>query len=194
MQTTLYLIRHADSTYTIDERNRPISEKGKEDVNRLRKLFNHIHIDKIYSSPYKRAIQTVEGIAFERNLEIDLVEDMRERTKTQGKLDNFFENVKKLWEKPSFNFEGGESNIEAQTRGIKALNNLLDENMGKSFVIASHGDIMSLMLNHYDSEYEYNFWRQLDMPDAYALVFENSNLQSIKQVWSREKPISPKIK
>lgn len=185
MFTTVYLVRHADSIYTTDEMNRPISERGRLDAIELWRKFKDIDVHKVYSSPYKRAIQTVEGIALDKNLAINLIDDMRERKKIDGKLDNFQENVKKLWDNTSFKFIGGESNKEGQVRGVNAITNLLRENDGKSIVIGTHGDIMTLILNYYDNSYGYEFWKALDMPDAYKLTFSNEKICNIEKVWNR---------
>lgn len=185
MITTIYLVRHADSSYSTDEVNRPISKAGVLDALALHKQFENIKIDKVYSSPYKRSIQTVEEIAESRKLSVELRENFKERKKSNGKLDDFFNNVKKLWDDVHYKFEGGESNMEGQSRGIDAINSVLDENKGKTIVIGTHGDLMSLILNYYDRSFAYEFWRRLDMPDSYKLEFDNSTLKSIEQIWLR---------
>lgn len=79
MITTIYLVRHADSSYSTDEVNRPISKAGVLDALALHKQFENIKIDKVYSSPYKRSIQTVEEIAESRKLSVELRENFKER-------------------------------------------------------------------------------------------------------------------
>jgi 2,3-bisphosphoglycerate-dependent phosphoglycerate mutase len=61
MITNIYFVRHADSSYTPEELNRPLSEKGIKDAKKVTELLSHENITKVISSPYKRAIQTVEG-------------------------------------------------------------------------------------------------------------------------------------
>ena len=62
MQTTIYFVRHAHSTYTPDELGRPLSPKGYMDAERITDSLKHESIHYVLASPYKRAIQTVEGI------------------------------------------------------------------------------------------------------------------------------------
>jgi 2,3-bisphosphoglycerate-dependent phosphoglycerate mutase len=185
MVTTIYLVRHADSIYSTDELNRPISETGMLDVKDLHNQFADVEIDKVFSSPYKRSMQTVELIARSRKLSIEIIEDFRERTKIEGKLDNFLENVAKLWSNETLKLSGGESNVEGQSRGVQALEKIVSDNEGKSVVIGTHGDLMSLIINYYNKSYGYEFWRSLDMPDAYRLTFENNELENIERVWQR---------
>lgn len=77
--TTIYFVRHAHSTYTKEERERPLSEKGYLDAENVTRLLKDKHIEVVISSPYKRAIQTVQGIAHTYKLSIQTEEDLRER-------------------------------------------------------------------------------------------------------------------
>lgn len=80
----LYFVRHAHSVYSPDERNRPLSERGHQDAARVAELLEPEHIHVLISSPYKRAIQTIEGLAERIGFSNqDLVE------------------VKRIWNRPS---------------------------------------------------------------------------------------------
>lgn len=130
-------------------------------------------------------MQTVELIAQSRNLGIEIIEDFKERAKCSGKLENFYENMAKLWNDKTFRFSGGESNIEGQNRGVQALEKIVVENEGESIVIGTHGDLLSLIINYYNKSYGYEFWNALDMPDAYRLTFKDIALTGIERVWQR---------
>ena len=43
--TTIYFVRHAHSTYTKEERERPLSEKGHLDAENVTRLLKDKHID-----------------------------------------------------------------------------------------------------------------------------------------------------
>lgn len=58
--TNIYFVRHANSSYSTDELNRPLSEKGINDAKKVTELLSHENISKVISSPYKRAIQSIE--------------------------------------------------------------------------------------------------------------------------------------
>lgn len=117
--TNVFLVRHAHSNYSTDEWNRPLSEKGRLAIEALPKVFSKIAINVVISSPYRRAVETVEGI--NRNLEVILIEDFKERTISLKKADDFHGEVLKAWVNPHYKLAGGESNKEAQTRGVTAL-------------------------------------------------------------------------
>ena len=111
MKNTYYFIRHAHSIYTPDEINRPLSDKGQESLAQLDFLADK-PITAIYSSPYRRAIQTVEPLAQSLKLTIQSDERLIERKlSSQAIADQDFEkSLMQLWSQPTFSLVGGESN------------------------------------------------------------------------------------
>ena len=184
--TTLYFVRHAHSTYTADEWTRPLSEKGKGDVPQITNILSEEAIDLVVSSPYKRAIQTVQGIADNIGTEVLLMDDLRERTLTTEPAEDFTLAMTKVWEDPTFAWEGGESNVDAQMRGVRAILALLDQHEGKRIAIGTHGNIMVLILQYFDERYGYSFWNGLDMPDIYKVTFDLHKLVNVEKLWDRQ--------
>ena len=183
--TNLYFVRHAHSTYTPDELNRPLSEKGFSDATLVTRLLKTEGIDVVLSSPYKRAVQTVEGIAEYIHTDIGIIEGFKERTLTAVPSNDFAFAIAKVWEDYNFSWEGGESNVVAQERGIESTFKLLDYYKGKNVVIGTHGNIMVLIMNFFDRQYNFSFWQNLDMPDIYKLTFDGKVLRNVERIWDR---------
>ena len=184
--TVIYFVRHAHSVYTSDEYGRGLSNKGVEDTEKLTELFNGKEIDHVFSSPYVRAIDTVKGIADERGLAVRTIEGLKERRLAEEPVDDFRAVINKLWTNPSFAFPGGESNKAAKERGSAVINNLLKQYKEEHLVIGTHGNIMVLMMNEFDSTYDFQFWKQTTMPDVYKLTFEQEKLVDVHRMWSTE--------
>jgi 2,3-bisphosphoglycerate-dependent phosphoglycerate mutase len=181
--TVIYFVRHAHSYYTADEYNRPLSDKGFEDRERVTKLFKDKIIHAAYSSPYKRAIQTVEGIAQEHNLQINTMDTLRERILSNRKIIDFDDAIYQLWSQLNFAFEGGESNESAMERAITTLKKIVLAHPNDNVVIGTHGNIMVLMMHYFDTQFDYTFWKDLAMPDVYELTFENFMLRDVQRIW-----------
>lgn len=181
--TNLYFVRHAHSTYTPDELGRPLSERGFTDANTVTELLKGENIDHVFSSPFKRAIQTVEGIAKYVNKEVELIEDFKERLLAEKPVQDFSVAITKVWEDYDFSWKGGESNKIAQKRGVNATLQVLENNTGKNVVIGTHGNIMVLIMNHFDRKYGFEFWKQLEMPDIYKLSFDGKKLVHVRRIW-----------
>ncbi|HWL26830.1 MAG TPA: histidine phosphatase family protein [Ureibacillus sp.] len=183
--TNLYFVRHAHSTYTPDELNRPLSEKGLIDATMVTSLLKGEKIGIVVSSPYKRAIQTVQGIAEYINTEVEIIDGFKERTLTTTPANKFAVAIAKVWEDYNFSWEGGESNFVAQKRGVEATFNILEKYKGENVVIGTHGNIMVLIMNFFNSQYDYSFWQNLDMPDIYKLTFDGRVLRNVERIWER---------
>ncbi|PHD57418.1 histidine phosphatase family protein [Bacillus toyonensis] len=180
--TTIYFVRHAHLTYTKEERERPLSEKGHCDAENVTRLLKDGHIDVVISSPYKRAIQTVQGIANTYNVSIQIEEDLRERLLSSEPLEDFNDAIENVWEDWTFAYEGGESNDVAQKRAILCMQNILEKYKGKNIVIGTHGNIMVLLMNYFDSKYDFQFWKTIQIPDVYKLTFDNNSFISAERI------------
>ena len=65
--TTVYFIRHAEPNYANrDEFSRDLTPKGIAQSERLLDVFRGIDIDVVFSSPYKRAVDTIYPLANSR--------------------------------------------------------------------------------------------------------------------------------
>ncbi|WP_240793350.1 histidine phosphatase family protein [Psychrobacillus vulpis] len=190
MKSSLYFVRHAHSAYTPEELERPLSVQGMEDAKFVTECLKQEKIDFIVSSPYKRAIQTVEGISNYCGKKIEIYNDLRERTLSLEPVSDFKHAITKLWEDNHFSWEGGESNIVAQRRGVAITLHLLEKYEGKNIVIGSHGNLMVLIMNYFDKKYDIQFWNNLAMPDIYKLDFEAKELVEVTRIWRDSTTIS----
>lgn len=190
MITNLYFVRHAHSTYTPDELGRPLSERGMADARRMTRLLKLENIDHVISSPFKRAIQTVKGIAKELGQEIEIIDGFKERILSDQPLADFNEAIKKVWSNFDFSLEGGESNNIAQKRGVSATIQVLEKYNGQNIAIGTHGNIMVLIMNYFDPQYDVHFWEQLAMPDIFKLTFHDKHLIEAKRLDENEVNLS----
>lgn len=170
MNNTYYFIRHAHSNYTPDEVNRSLSDKGQESLVQLEFLADK-PITAIYSSPYQRAIQTVEPLA--QNLKLPIQTDQRlveRKLSSQAIADqDFEESLMQLWAQPTLSLVGGESNQQAQQRALALLHELESKHQNEEIIISSHGNLICILLSAFDSNIDYNFWHNLSMPDVLVL-------------------------
>lgn len=157
MITTVYFIRHAEPDFEVKEDEvRPLTNKGLKDANRLIDFFSDVEIDKVFSSPYKRAYDTVYPLAIKRNLKIEIVDDFRERKVSDGTwIEDFTGFAKNQWSNFEYNLSGGECLKTVQKRNIEALNDILERGEGLNIVVGSHGTALSTIINHYDESFGY---------------------------------------
>lgn len=186
METTIYFIRHAEPDFNVHDDNlRPLSVKGEIDAANLVEFFSDKCVDKIFSSPFKRAVDTVNPLALDKSLNIELVNDFRERNINGGEwIENFNGFAKKQWEDFSFRFPNGECLNDVQIRNIKALEEVLVEYNGKTIVIGSHGTALSTIINYFDATFDYNEFNNIKsvMPWIVKFIFSSDGNVTIENV------------
>ena len=107
MQTNIYFVRHAHSTYTPDELGRPLSHKGCMDTKRMTESLKHEDIHYVLASPYKRAIQTVQGIADWIGSEIMIEDGFRERQLAEKTVEDFDQAITSFGRIQPFSMKAG---------------------------------------------------------------------------------------
>lgn len=182
--TTVYFIRHAEPNYdNHDDKSRELSNKGLQDRKLVTNFLLDKHIDAVLSSPYKRAIDTVADFAQLTNLEIETVEDFRERRVDSEWIADFHTFCKKQWEDFNYKLSDGETLKEVQSRNIEALDRVLKTFNGKNIVIGSHGTALSTIINYYDKTFGYFEFEKIKnlMPLVVEFTFEDTVCIKIRQ-------------
>jgi len=163
----IYLVRHAKSVYDPDvpEQERILSSEGEKQAKDLIKKLEPLNIEKIYSSPVKRAIDTIAPFAKAVGLEVESISEFRECTMPPCKsFEEWKRFVKKSWEDFDFKPEGWESSLECQIRVCKKIEELGIKDLQKNIVINSHGRVISLFLNKINNSWGFDQWESLPMP------------------------------
>jgi 2,3-bisphosphoglycerate-dependent phosphoglycerate mutase len=182
--TTIYLVRHAHADWSPDD-NRPLSPAGIEAAERVKQTLSPFPIGAIYTSPSRRAMMTVVPLAESLSLSPGPVDDLRERALPVESVADFERLVRAFWASPGEPM-AGESNTQAQARGVAVLRRVLARHDGQHVVVSTHGNLLALILNAYDSAIGFEFWRRLSFPDVYRVEFAQGVLTSIERCWARQ--------
>jgi 2,3-bisphosphoglycerate-dependent phosphoglycerate mutase len=180
----IYFVRHAHSIWTPEEM-RPLSSQGFEDAVRVADVLEDYPIDAMYTSPYTRAWQTVEPLAERLGLALYTEPDLRERNLGDGPFENHLQAVAAVWQNPTFAHPGGESNLAAQQRGVAVVERLKQLYADDQIVLATHGNLMALILQYYQPSIDFEFWKILTLPDIYALDFRESEGGILERIWGK---------
>ena len=125
--TRVYYVRHAQPNYNNhDDRTRELSEKGLSDRKKVTAFLQDKEITVAVSSPFKRAFDTIKDFADSVGLEIEVLEDFRERKIDSIWIEDFTAFSQKQWSDFSYKLSDGECLQEVQDRNITALKNLID--------------------------------------------------------------------
>jgi 2,3-bisphosphoglycerate-dependent phosphoglycerate mutase len=177
-------VRHAEPNFkNHDDLTRELTEKGLLDRRLVTKYLADKGIDAVLSSPYKRAVDTVQDFADTKAFNIRLIEDFRERKVGNDWIDDFTAYSKKQWADFAYKLTDGESLSEAQERNIKALQSVVNEYAGKNVVVGSHGTALSTIINYFDKSFGYeDFNLILDrMPWVVRFTFNHDQCEDIEK-------------
>lgn len=175
--TKIYFVRHAQPEHAWeDDRTRPLTGEGRRDSAIVFVFLKDKHIDAFYSSPYKRSVDTIADSADFFGKDIITDEDLREREK--GENGNNHGMFHKRWADHNYHEESGESIAMVQKRNMRALTEILRDNIDKEVVVGTHGTALSTILNFYDKSFGCDdFLRIVDrMPYVIELDFEGDKL------------------
>ena len=181
----VYFIRHAKSDCSVhDDLNRPLTEEGVRDSEKLAKYFRDKSITKMYSSPYKRSLDTIKEVSNIFRLDIEIVEDFRERKISNDWIDDFDKFIEMQWNDFNYKLSDGETLNEVQARNIRELHRILMENKEQDIVIGTHGTALSSIINYYDKNFNHVAFNEIKdrMPWVVYAEFEGIELSYINYI------------
>jgi len=155
--TTVYFVRHAEADNSVaDDRNRPLTEKGRADCALVTEYLRDKNIEIVLSSPYRRAADTISDFARSVNIPIETVEDFREFKLCEVWLDDFMAISERQWADFTYRLPDGECLRDVQVRNVAALSDALKRYEGKNIVIGTHGTALAVTINYFDSSFGFD--------------------------------------
>jgi len=175
---TLYLVRHCAWTGQAPEA--PLTRGGLEEAERLADFFAPLGIERLVSSPFERARQTLAPMA--RRFALPLEEDarLREQLLSAEPLDAWRAAVRRSYADWDLRFPGGETSREAAARGRAVVDELLAA--GGRAAVATHGKLLGLLLQSFDPQIGYADWARFSNPDVFELRKEDGAVW-LRRVW-----------
>ncbi|URW90302.1 histidine phosphatase family protein [Lacticaseibacillus paracasei] len=160
---TIDLVRHAEPDITIhDDFFRPLTSAGQRQTQQLVDSLHQYPYTAFFSSPLKRAVDTITPIADDHGLPVQKNELLVER-KMPAWLPNFSDYVNQQWQDLTFFEKPGESIHQVQERYLSFLYGL----PSSAFVaVGSHGTAISSLVEAAIPGIGYHFFSKL----GYAAV------------------------
>ena len=173
---TLYLVRHCSATGQAP--NADLSDSGFEQAEKLAVFFSGISIENIISSPFKRAQDSIRPTAKAKNLPLSIDNRLAERTLSTSDLPNWLELLEETFNNLDLKLSGGESSREATARALEVITEAPNNT-----ILVTHGNLMSLILKHFDDSIGFREWKSLRNPDVYTVTIGN-NESSYEHLWN----------
>jgi len=163
MGVKIFLLRHGQTVWNEEGRYQggrdiSLSPAGIRQGELAAKYLSNVNFSNIYSSPMKRAMDTAAIIKKERNLELKLVDSMKEISFGEweglkfNEINKKYHDDYKKWIGDSYNNSppGGESFKIVQGRAVAGINSIIEENEDRSNVaVVTHGGVIVSLLAYW---------------------------------------------
>ncbi|MBP6012907.1 MAG: histidine phosphatase family protein [Alphaproteobacteria bacterium] len=163
----MIFVRHCQSSGQAPDA--PLTPQGAADARALTDRLLQLGIDAVYSSPYLRAVQTIEPFAAKHALPINIEFDMRERRLSAEPLDDWLDHIRQSFANLDHRAPGGETLREAQSRGLAALQRIHMQRPACA-VVASHGNLLASLLHRMDPSFGFEAWQTMPNPALYRVA------------------------
>jgi 2,3-bisphosphoglycerate-dependent phosphoglycerate mutase len=170
----LVLVRHCESSGPYPEC--PLTERGREQAERLAGFLARYPIDALVSSPFRRARETIAPLAVATGLPVAVDPRLAERRMSAAPDPAWRDGLRRAFDEPDHRLPGGESARETVMRGRAALDELLASPHGLPAAV-SHGQLISLVLHAIDPGFGFAGWESLSTPDVYLLESDGGRLR-----------------
>lgn len=160
--TTLYLVRHGETDpnrYRIMQGrgvDAPLNATGRQQAEAVARRFADMSLDAIYASGLRRAVETAQmahryhpKVPFAQNPDLDeMAWGIYEGTPPSPERDEALSDIYRRWDEGEYGaaVEGGESIIDVQTRGVRAVRDIVEDHAGETVLVVTHGRMLRVLL------------------------------------------------
>ncbi len=162
MPTRIYLIRHAETETTIEDRfagsqNLPLAPEGREHSDELATRLKGFPMDAAYASPLKRAMETAQIVATPHGITVTPVEALREiehghwEGLTRAEVEQKYPDEYAAYERDPLDFapQGGTSAKSVVERAVPALLAIVRAHPNGAVVVVSHKATNRLLIGYF---------------------------------------------
>ena len=167
----LLLLRHAESRpdHALPEADWPLSERGREQAQQLIEALAAQQPDHLFSSPFRRALETIAPFAQWSNRAVTVDPAFAECTFRAGYVPDWPAPIARAWADRTYAAIGCESAVACQTRVVAGIDALVRRHSGQRLLVCSHGNAVGLVLNAIDPSFGYTQWQAMTMPALYEI-------------------------
>jgi 2,3-bisphosphoglycerate-dependent phosphoglycerate mutase len=177
----IVFIRHGKAAMAGQDHERELDEDGIIQANSLKKKLIELGLKntKVYSSPFKRAVQTIEPfLAEKKNNKAIVTPNLEEIHMPKDEKLSKHQIIEKMWEDELFKVGNGISHSEHFNKIKPFLDQVFNEfkSENEDIIMITHGVLIGIILKFFFSiKFGFNDWKKMTMPDIYMLNFDKDN-------------------
>ena len=177
----IVFIRHGKAAMAGHDHERELDEDGIIQANSLKKKIIELGLKntKIYSSPFKRAVQTTEPFLSDKNSnKVIITADLEEIHMPKDEKLSKHQIIEKMWEDELFKVGNGISHSEHYNKIKPFLDEVFNKfkSENEDIIMITHGVLIGIILKFFfNIKFGFNDWKKMTMPDIYLLSFDKDN-------------------
>ncbi len=175
----LYLVRHCHATG--QEPDAPLTPEGARQAVALADLLGPLGIERIVSSPFRRARDSVAPLAARLGIPVEHDDRLIERVLSARVEPDWRAHLRASFDDPDYCLAEGESSRAAATRAVAVLNDLA-RRPTRATVIVTHGNLLALLLRYFNPEIGFADWERLTNPDVFSFLLAE-RAAPITRIW-----------
>jgi 2,3-bisphosphoglycerate-dependent phosphoglycerate mutase len=177
----IYIVRHCKAEGQSPSAN--LTDEGFLQAEKLAKFLYDKNIERIISSPYARAYQSILPLAEKLRMKITIDTRLSERILCSENHPDWREMLRNTFDDLELCYEGGESSSTAIKRALSVITEV-ENSETNDIAIVTHGNLMSLLLKFYNNNIGYEEWEVLSNPDVYLLHFGGGTSPFMQRIWN----------
>jgi 2,3-bisphosphoglycerate-dependent phosphoglycerate mutase len=177
----IVLVRHAAAAG--QDADAPLTVEGQRQANALSDLLLPFQIQRVISSPFLRATESVGPFCKRAGLRVETDPRLVERVLSARNLPDWRDHLRRSFDDLDYRLEDGESSRTAQERGAAAVQAALAS--GQRCVVVTHGNLLALILKSLDATVGFDVWLRLSNPDAFVLDVDSEGPKRFSRIWNQ---------
>jgi 2,3-bisphosphoglycerate-dependent phosphoglycerate mutase len=179
-EKVLYIVRHCEPAG--QEPSAPLTERGKGQAETLCAFLARFDVERIVSSPFVRAIESVQPLSARLGIGVETDPRLVERTLSTVPIPDWRERLRDSFQELDLAIQGGESSRAAMERARAAVADILDRPTWRT-VVVTHGNLMALMLKTFEDSVGFELWERLTYPDVYSVTVSETH-SAVERIWA----------
>jgi len=179
MKKKIYIIRHCKAEGQFPDA--ALTEVGQKQAEKLADFLSDIKVERLLSSPFLRAQQTIAPYAEQTGMKVELDSRLAERHLDPEAVSDWLEWMKNSFTDLSLRDAGGESGEEATQRIAGVIDDIIASD-AENTMIVTHGGMITLLLHQFNVQVGFEQWKALSNPDVYVLNVLDGNV-TYERLW-----------
>ncbi|MDL4839706.1 histidine phosphatase family protein [Aquibacillus rhizosphaerae] len=179
----LFMIRHCNAEG--QHKDSPLTKDGVRQSQFLSNILakSNFPIDRIISSPFLRAIESIKPYAQSNNLTIEVDQRLQERMLSEEPIDDWMDVLEESFTNLDFRLPGGESSNDALDRSSQVIEEVLNDDSCENIVIVTHGNLLAILLSKFQADIGFSHWKEFTNPDIF-MVQKTGGEYVVERIWN----------